>query len=125
MVDEDVDWEEYQRKQEENENKDRRWGFRSKTTDMAEGKADIKAPKKIKGKKPFYEKKLKKPGIARYLPKPISVSPTIANIMGIPSNLKEIFKPLDETPKIERKVNFLGFDIKPNADAKKKPFRLI
>jgi hypothetical protein len=67
-----------------------RYGFQSKATQMSEGKANVNGTptKKAKFKKQKQIKMhpTKKPGIARYIPKPIQVARenAVRSAMGIP-----------------------------------------
>ena len=93
------------------------WGFRSKVTEGG------KAPKKKKPKKQFYEKKLKKPGIAKYIPKPIPASPTAAYILGIPDDeVGRIITPVQPFKKSEALKDIFGWDIKIGKNGKRKVF---
>jgi hypothetical protein len=72
-----------------------RYGFQSKATQMAEGKANVngtptkKQEKKKKKQEKRYMHPTKKPGIARYIPKPIQVARQYAmrNALGVPNNM--------------------------------------
>jgi hypothetical protein len=69
-----------------------RYGFQSKATQMSEGKANVngtptkKQKKKEKKQLKRYMHPAKKPGITRYIPKPIQVARenAVRSAMGIP-----------------------------------------
>jgi hypothetical protein len=73
----------------------RAYGFRSKVTDMAQGKADLQKQNKKKKQKQFKLHPSKKPGIAKMVPKPIQVARENAarNIIGIPNGI-DGFRPI-------------------------------
>ncbi len=106
-----------------------RWGFQSKTRDMAEGKIDVSGKKKMsekqrKKKEAKYMHPSKRPGIARYIPKQINVHPTMARVLGVPEGWREtgvtsMFGRKDETPKPK---DFMGFDMKIGKDGKRRLF---
>jgi hypothetical protein len=108
------DWEEYNREQEKKEAEPyHRYGFKSKVTDMSEGKGNLQKQKKQKKPKNFPIHPKKKPSVQRYIPHPVEVSAEHAKrggLIGIPENVDGLrpirfFPPSDNEPR-ERDLLF-------------------